>query len=75
MLIAAMNMELCKLLGMRLLCAACCTAQGDVDKIAGIYANALVDLAQSKNVLETVHADVDSLQVSETPSAACIHHS
>lgn len=40
--------------------------QGDVDKIAGIYANALVDLAQSKNVLDTVHADVDSLQVSRS---------
>ena len=51
--------------------ATCCIAQGDVDKIASIYANALVDLAQSKNVLETVHADVDSLQVSEL--FPCMH--
>lgn len=31
--------------------------------MAAVYANALVDLAQSKNALDTVHADVDSLQV------------
>lgn len=37
--------------------------QGDVDKVAAVYANALVDLAQGKNALDTVHADVDSLQV------------
>jgi hypothetical protein len=37
--------------------------QGDVDKLASIYAKALVDLAQSKNALDAVHADVDSLQV------------
>ncbi|CAL8471262.1 g10804 [Coccomyxa elongata] len=42
---------------------------GDVDKVAAVYANALVDLAQSKNALDTVHADVDSLQSAfkETP--------
>ena len=34
-----------------------------MDKVAAVYANALVDLAQSKNALDTVHADVDSLQV------------
>ena len=37
--------------------------QGDNDKLASIYANALVELAQAKNALDTVHADVDSLQV------------
>lgn len=36
-----------------------------MDKVAAVYANALVDLAQGKNALDTVHADVDSLQVSE----------
>ncbi|CAL5228227.1 g11317 [Coccomyxa viridis] len=35
---------------------------GDNDKLASIYANALVELAQAKNALDTVHADVDSLQ-------------
>ncbi|EIE19609.1 chloroplast ATP synthase subunit delta precursor [Coccomyxa subellipsoidea C-169] len=42
---------------------------GDVDKVAAVYANALVDLAQGKNALDTVHADVDSLQSAfkETP--------
>ena len=42
-----------------------------MDKIASIYANALVDLAQSKNVLETVHADVDSLQARSWQLACC----
>ena len=41
----------------------CVYLQGDNDKLASIYANALVDLAQAKNALDTVHADVDSLQV------------
>ena len=35
----------------------------DYDKVSTAYANALVDLAQDKNALDTVHADVDSLQV------------
>ncbi len=39
-----------------------CNLQGDNDKLASIYANALVELAQAKNALDTVHADVDSLQ-------------
>ncbi len=34
----------------------------DFDKVSSAYANALVDLAQEKNALDTVHADVDSLQ-------------
>lgn len=34
----------------------------DTGKLASIYANALVELAQAKNALDTVHADVDSLQ-------------
>ena len=41
----------------------CAYLQGDNDKLASIYANALVELAQAKNALDTVHADVDSLQV------------
>lgn len=41
----------------------CVYLQGDNDKLASIYANALVELAQAKNALDTVHADVDSLQV------------
>ena len=41
----------------------CVDLQGDNDKLASIYANALVELAQAKNALDTVHADVDSLQV------------
>ena len=41
----------------------CVCLQGDNDKLASIYANALVELAQAKNALDTVHADVDSLQV------------
>lgn len=35
----------------------------DYDKVSSAYANALVDLAQEKNALDTVHADIDSLQV------------
>lgn len=34
----------------------------DFDKVSSAYANALVELAQEKNALDTVHADVDSLQ-------------
>ncbi len=45
--------------------------QGDKDKLASIYANALVELAQAKNVLDTVHADVDSLQVLCWSSSRC----
>lgn len=44
-----------------------------MDKVAAVYANALVDLAQSKNALDTVHADVDSLQVSLTGCMFPIH--
>ena len=44
--------------------------QGDNDKLASIYATALVELAQAKNALDTVHADVDSLQVWCTPAGA-----
>ena len=44
--------------------------QGDNDKLASIYANALVELAQAKNALDTVHADVDSLQVRYTHSTS-----
>lgn len=46
-----------------------CHLQGDNDKLASIYANALVDLAQAKNALDTVHADVDSLQARLLPHA------
>ena len=35
----------------------------DYDKVSSAYASALVELAQDKNALDTVHADVDSLQV------------
>ncbi|KAK9826862.1 hypothetical protein WJX81_001390 [Elliptochloris bilobata] len=44
-------------------------AATDYDKVSSAYANALVDLAQDKNALDTVHADVDSLQAAmrETP--------
>ena len=35
----------------------------DYDKVSSAYATALVELAQEKNALDTVHADVDSLQV------------
>ena len=35
----------------------------DYDKVSSAYASALVELAQEKNALDTVHADVDSLQV------------
>jgi F-type H+-transporting ATPase subunit delta len=34
----------------------------EYDLVGAQYANALVDLAQSKNALEEIHADVDALQ-------------
>ena len=39
------------------------TQATDYDKVSSAYASALVELAQEKNALDTVHADVDSLQV------------
>jgi hypothetical protein len=46
-----------------------CHLQGDNDKLASIYATALVELAQAKSALDTVHADVDSLQAGLLPHA------
>lgn len=43
------------------------TQATDYDKVSSAYASALVELAQEKNALDTVHADVDSLQVCSGP--------
>ena len=45
------------------------TQATDYDKVSSAYASALVELAQEKNALDTVHADVDSLQVRSGPRA------
>lgn len=45
------------------------TQATDYDKVSSAYASALVELAQDKNALDTVHADVDSLQVCSGPCA------
>jgi F-type H+-transporting ATPase subunit delta len=34
---------------------------GDADTVPSAYANALIELGQTKNVLEPIHADVDAL--------------
>ena len=41
-----------------------CAMQAEFDQVGSAYANALVELAQAKNALDAVHADVDALQVS-----------